>query len=226
MARLNTTLNNIETVGNKVTGTTASAAWTDSQYPSAKTLYNVYSNLNNEINSYYPVGSVVCMSTNTNPAATHGGGTWTLIDKEFVHTWLTIPSGAWTATNATFHSCNIGLYGHEIMVRLNITPKSNPGDSTITLGKLNFAYSGLDLPSSLWFGVSQGIATSDGHGATMCYDFATDGTITSYDVLNVDGTHSLYSPTSYYLTFMNYFTCLPTNMPDKYCNKFYFKKVS
>lgn len=225
MPKLNTTLDNIETVENKVIGTTASAAWTDSQYPSAKTLYNVYNNLNSNINAKYPVGSVVCMSTNMNPAGTLGG-TWTLIDKEFAHTWLTPTSGAWTATNATFNSCNIALYGHEIMVRLNLTPSKDPSDTTTTLGKLNFAHSSIGLPSSVWFGTSQGIATSDGHNATMCYDFATDGTVTSYDVLNVDGTHSLDSPTSYYITFMNYFTCLPADMPDNYCNKFYFRRDS
>lgn len=225
MARLNTTVNNIELTTNKVIGSTASSSWTDVQYPSAKTLYNVYNNLTNEINTSYPVGSIVCMSTNTNPASYYGG-TWTLVDKEFSYAWLTVNSGAWTATNATFNSCNIGLYGHDIMIRLQITPKSNPGDTTTTLGKLNFAHSSIGLPSTLWFGRAQGIATSDGHAATMCYDFSPDGTVTSYDCLNVDGTHSLYSPTSYYLTFTEYFTCLPANMPDARCNKFYFQRTA
>ena len=225
MARLNTTVNNIELTTNKVTGSTASSSWTDTQYPSAKTLYNVYNNLNNEINASYPVGSVVCMTTNTNPAQYYGGS-WTLIDKEFKHTWIDANSGAWTATNATFNTCSIALYGHDIMIRLQITPKSNPGDTTTTLGKLNFAHSSIGLPSTLWFSHAQGIATSDGHAATMCYDFLNDGTVTSYDCLNVDGTHSLLSPTSYYLTFTEYFSCRPENMPDAHCNKFYFERTA
>jgi hypothetical protein len=226
MPKLNTTLDKIEIVNNKVIGTTASPAWTDAQYPSAKTLYNVYNRLSNEVNAKYPIDSIVCMASNTNPSMAGIPGTWSLIDKEFKHTWLTINSGAWTATNATFYDGRVALYGHEIMVRLQIKPKASPGDTTTVMGKLNFAHSSIGLPSSLYFGRSQGIATSDGHNATMCYDFAPDGTITSYDCLNVDGTHSLYSPTSYYLTFTDYFTCDYTSMPDTYCNKFYFKRIA
>lgn len=225
MPKLNTTLDNIETVANKVIGTTPSADWTDAQYPSAKTLYNTYTKLSTEIEASYPVGSIVCMSTNTNPASQYGG-TWTLCDKEFAHKKIAIPAAAWTATNATFSSGTITLFGHDIMVHLQVVPSSDPGDTTTVLGKLNFAYSTIGLPSTLWFGRSQGVANSDGHNATMCYDFATDGTITSYDVLNVNGTHTLTSPTSYAMRFNDAFACLPADMPDKHCNKFYFKRDS
>jgi hypothetical protein len=224
MAILNMSLDKIENTGNKVTGL-PNAAWTDTQYPSAKSVYEAYQATKTSFSAMYPVGSVVCMSTNTNPASSLGGS-WSLIDKEFRHTWITAESGAWTATNATFNSCSLALYGHEILIRLVVTPKSDPGDNTVTLGKLNFAHSSIGLPSTLYFANTMKVAQCDGANATMCYTFNDDGTLYSYDCLNVDGTHSLTSPTSYAFYFTDYFTCAPVNMPDKYCNKFYFQRTA
>lgn len=48
MPKLNTTIDNLELKTNRVFGNTPSAAWTDEQYPSAKTLYSTYNSLHGE----------------------------------------------------------------------------------------------------------------------------------------------------------------------------------
>lgn len=48
MPKLKTTINNLQLISNKVSGT-PSVSWTDAQYPSAKTLYDTYAEVNNEI---------------------------------------------------------------------------------------------------------------------------------------------------------------------------------
>jgi hypothetical protein len=49
MPKLNTTIDNLELKSNRVTGTIPSSSWTDAQYPSAKALFNTYSNLNENL---------------------------------------------------------------------------------------------------------------------------------------------------------------------------------
>ena len=100
MSKLNATTNQIELNTNKVTSTTPSSGWTDTQYPSAKALYSAYTGLNESItkvetrcanletsyskvlNIAHPIGSIMITSTNTSPASSVGG-TWQLIDKGF-----------------------------------------------------------------------------------------------------------------------------------------------
>ena len=47
MPKLNTTIDNLEWKSNKVTAANPSSSWTDTQYPSAKALYNAYNKLIN-----------------------------------------------------------------------------------------------------------------------------------------------------------------------------------
>ena len=71
MPKLETTVDNLELKSNKIisTSTVTPDAWTDAQYPSAKTLLNIA----------HPIGSVLTTSTNSDPALTLGGS-WELID--------------------------------------------------------------------------------------------------------------------------------------------------
>jgi hypothetical protein len=229
--KLSTTADKLEINTNKVTGTSASAggSWTDAQYPSAKLLYNTYSDLKVKLDMKWPIGSVMCMSSNANPASTFPGTTWELIDKDFKHTWFDLTSSCWTASSAKFGSCVAAFYGHTIMIRLSVVPTKALSDSTATLGKFNLSSIGL---SSLYFGKAQGVAQSDGGSCTMCYTFGVDGTISSIDVLNLNGKHEFTSSGSdmasntYPIYFTEYFTVTPANMPDSCCNKFYFKRTA
>lgn len=222
MPKLATTVNNLELTSNKITSGTPSSSWTDSHYVSGQTLYEAYNSLKTAITNAHPVGCVVCMSTNTNPAATLGG-TWTLIDKDFTHTWLTLSSSNWTATNAAFSAGHIALYGKTMMVRLCIVPSVNITDSTITLGKLNL--SSLGFPGT-YFGMNYKTSQSDGGQASVVYTFGTDGTITSYDALNISGDHLYEASAGSGFYVQEYLTFPPANMPDKYCNRFYFKRTA
>lgn len=221
MPKLDTSISNLEFTNNKITSGTPSTAWTDTQYASGQTIYEAYNTLNNSIKATHPVGSVICMSTNTNPSASLGG-TWTLIDKEFKKTWINLTAADWTATNAKFNSGVLAVFGSMGMIRLDITPTAAVTDTTITMGKINLANYGF---GDHYF-TPQMSAQSDGGNCSVLYNFTTDGTVTFYDSLNVDGTHSYYNYSSYNIVLTNYIAWVPSAMPDNYCDKFYFKRTA
>lgn len=223
MPKLDTTVNNVELTVNRITMDSPNANWTDTQYPSAKTVYEAYNNLNNKINAVHPVGSVLCMSTNTNPSTTLGG-TWTLIDKEFRQTWIDLTASDWTASAATFHAGCIALYGKTGLVRLSCIPTATFGDGNpTTMGKINWSNYGL---GETYFSCAYQPAQGDGANSSVVYTLTTDGTINCYDALNVDGSHSVTVNTGYDIYFTNYVTWAMANMPDNYCDKFYFKRTA
>lgn len=219
MPKLDTTIDKLERTTNKVTGTVPSSSWTDTQYPSAKTLYNTYSNL---INLMHPVGSILTTSTNTNPSATIGG-TWDLVDKAFKSDYITLDPVYWTNTNAELNDTStVSLVDHSINIRLKITPSVQLTDSTVELGTLVIGSLGvLNLPYSILNAVAQ----SDGGQCTICYNFAYDtGKLTVFDVINIDGTHTMEAGQSFYVNIQE---DIPYNlMTDDFCDKFYWKRTA
>ena len=224
MAKLNSPISNIEKTTNKVTSTvTPPASWTDQQYPSADSVYIMYNLLKQDINNTHPVGSVVCMSSNTNPSSTLGG-TWELIDKEFRQTWIDCVSSDWEAGNATFSSAVIALYGKTGMIRVSCIPSATFGDQNPTkMGKLKWSNYGL---GSTYFSCSYRSAQGDGAQASVVYTLDTDGTINCYDALHLSGEHKVDIASTYDIVFTDYVTWEKENMPDKYCDKFYFKRTA
>lgn len=219
MPKLDTTVDNLEVTRGKITDGLPSSSWTDNEYVSGQTVYEAYTALNDTIKATHPVGSVICMSTNTDPSASLGG-TWTLIDKEFKRTWITLNAADWTATNATFSEGSLVLYGNTGMLRLCIQPTAAVADTTITMGKINLANYGF---GEMYFSCVSP-AQGDGANASILYQLNIDGTVSFHDALHVDGTHSITSGYTLYLT--NYVAWKLESTPDKYCDKFYFKRIA
>lgn len=219
MAKLNTSVNNIQLKSNKVDADLPSSDWTIEQYPSARSLYNVY-------NLLYPVDSVLCMATNTNPATVLGIGTWELIDKEFKSHWIDISSGTgWTDINGTATtSSGCMLAGHTLSLRLLSVLKTESGDTANHLGTLNPAFVGLiefpmvkeNIPFTIDAGEVVGNASITKAGLVQINDGWTvsDGAIAH--TINTEYEVPIYADYAVHYT----------KMLDSFCNKFYFKRVS
>lgn len=223
MLRINTTVDNIQTKDNIIKDKTPphSDYFVPKRYPSAKSLRDTYEQLQNDIRCVHPIGSILCMNTNRNPS-TLVGGEWELVSKKFKHTWITLSSSDWTATNAAFYSGNIALYGDIMMLRFACTPNAVLNDTTRVLGTIKLSNYGL---SPMFNGTSKGKAQSDGGDSTIVYTLSATGELTVLDSLYYPGkTHSqATSGQSMYI--QNYTHMHVANMPDNYCDRFYFKRV-
>ena len=223
MSKLNATIDQIELNTNKVTGTAPSSGWTDTQYPSAKALYNAYSSL---LNIQHPIGSIIITSTKTNPANTLGG-TWVLVDKAFKNTYINLNSTHWTKANANLYGySSIMLNDHTISLRLGLeTTKAitaaDVNNVSLTLGTVDITAFGI---SSLSHTIYNAVAFSDNGQSTICYRIATNGQIDLFDVLHADGTHTMPTASSFYIYLVQ-----PINydvIQDDFCDKFYWKRTA
>lgn len=215
---------NLEKKSNRVNSavTGIESTWTDTQLATAGALKNIHKDINQRIANIHPIGSVLCMSTNTNPGSLIGGS-WTLIDKSFAHKIITLSASDWTASNATFSAGSIILYGKEVVISLSLIP-GTLSDSTITLGTLKLANHGID---TLCFTVSRKKEQCDGGANTMVINASNTGVYTCYDSLNWQtGDHTNREPGQHAFVSNTYNSLLPADMPDQYCNKFYFKRTA
>lgn len=210
MPKLDTTIDNLERKTNKVIGGIPSADWTDTQYPSAKTLYDIYNNL------IHPVGSVFTTYTNTDPSAILGG-TWELIDKEFKAVSLNVKSaGLWRAHNSSIgDSSVITLAGHTISVCLNLSTSMALSSSAVSLGQVLLSSCGISAFTAANTAVS-GIASNP-----IIYEQTADGTIRFIKTLNGG---SIASSTSFNICFDQLIS--KANMLDSFCDKFYWKRIA
>lgn len=216
--------NAIETKDNKIMDLAPDGDRYDSYYSylSGNSTYKTFDELNNSVESIYPIGSEVIMSTNTNPS-TYFGGTWELVSKKFKHQWITPKSSDWTATKANFYACHIALYGDIVMIRLGVTPTELLTDSTVTLGTLNLA--NYDL-APLFYGKVEFKAHSDGGNSTHCLTISAAGKVECYDSLYYPGHSHSQAATGQTLYLMHYTHMKVADMPDKYCDRFYFKRTA
>ena len=218
MAKLDTYVENIQLKSNLVDAAKPSASWTASQYPSAKALRDAYTNV-------HPIGSVLCMSTNTNPEDTLGYGTWTLIDKEFTPQYKYVSDNAgWTAANGSIATNYSAMYlaGHSINMRLQITITAATLDSDLLLGTLDPSAFGLTgIPHQKLHNTF----FVDGGETLGAISIGTDGKVTLNETVGVlTGEHSMNI--TYPLNLHVIYTVFPQHMLDSFCNKFYFKRTA
>lgn len=218
MPKLDTTIDNLERKSNKVMGSVPSSDWTDAQYPSAKTLYNTYNNL---LNTMHPVGSIITTSTNVDPSTTLGGA-WTLVDKGFKTSYLTLTSSFWTPTNATIlEYSNVLLTDHTIAFRLGLKTTAVLSDETAPLGQLLLPSCGV---TQLSYAIFYDTAISDGGNCVMAYRVDQTGTVSFHEVINIDDTHSMASGSDFFLHFT--VPVKHADMIDDFCDKFYWKRTA
>lgn len=98
----------------------------------------------------FPVGSCYITSTNTNPASILGGGTWTLIDKNFTPLHSNNITNYFTAgSGITVDSLYTARQGHSIRIRLICSNSAAMNDGTAILGTFNYNNLGV---SNIWNG--------------------------------------------------------------------------
>lgn len=239
MSKLNATTNQIELNTNKVTSTTPSSGWTDTQYPSAKALYSAYTGLNESItkvetrctnletsnsnnkmlNIAHPVGSVLITSTNTNPANTIGG-TWQLIDKGFISSNTTNVNYFTAGANVVEDSIWITRACQTMRIRLNVTINTEITDTTgITVGTFNYNNMGITrLPANIVGSVTY----SDGANCGISW-YLNEST----GVLNITDVFDLSTLTSgNSFCFDISFPLVYSQMLDSVCDKFYWKRTA
>lgn len=169
-------------------------------------------------NALYPVGSVVCMSTNKNPSSIYGG-TWTLIDKGFKAYSVYTPSIFTAGTNVVADTVYLSRGANTIRIRLSMVVNSALSDTGMSLGTLNWSAVGV---TGLHAGIIEQLAYRDGANGGIVYSiFHESGEIQQVDVF--DST-PLASGSTFYLDFT--FVSDYTRMLDSVCDKFYWKRTA
>lgn len=169
------------------------------------------------VEDMFPVGSVVCRSTKTNPSATLGG-TWELIDKGFKSVYDTNDSGFTAATNVVNGGTHYSVGDHTVRIRQKVTVNTEMTDTGMSLGTFNWGVFGL---SNMPMGINDGVAYSDGANGGISWTVAYTGGVTQTDVFDVT---SIASGGSFHIDFT--FVAVPSLMLDSYCDKFYWKRTS
>lgn len=169
-------------------------------------------------NALYPVGAVVCMSTNKNPSSMYGG-TWTLIDKGFKAYSAYIPSMFTAGTNVTADTVYLSRGGNTIRIRLSIVVNASLSDTGMSLGTLNWSTVGV---TGLHAGIIEQLSYRDGANGGIVYSiFHESGEIQQVDVFDAT---PLASGSTFYLDFT--FVSDYTRMLDSVCDKFYWKRTA
>lgn len=173
----------------------------------------------------YPVGSVVCMSTNDDPS-TYYGGTWELIDKQFKHQqWLTANmSDIFTFEAATTITTGcINLREHCICIeRMSVQTTSTISESTVTFGTFKLASLGVSggaMSTNKYF-----TAQSDGGNGIAMMAITTSGIFETLDRVTVTSGGTIAGGNN--MNFSFDIQLRMTEMLDSFCDKFYFKRTA
>lgn len=171
------------------------------------------------LDTAYPVGSVYCSSTNTNPTEIFGG-TWELIDKEFKSNYFADEGtgGAFTVSSNVSAYQIYSIYGgHTIRLRLFFTPKvAFTDDSTVSIGKFDMTKMGI---TGFYHSITATPAMSDGGNGLVMATISYDGTVEVNDVIkNTTANQGLYVNKE--------ITLRHNEMLDSFCNKFYWKRTA
>lgn len=170
------------------------------------------------IKEIYPVGSVYCCSTNTNPASKFGG-TWQLIDKGFKSYSVYTPSMFTAGTNVVADTVYLSRGANTIRIRLSVVVNSALSDTGMSLGTLNWDVVGI---TGLHAGIIEQLAYRDGANGGIVYSvFHESGEIQQVDVFDLT---PLPSGSTFYLDFT--FVVGYDRMLDSVCDKFYWKRTA
>jgi hypothetical protein len=172
----------------------------------------------------YPVGSVYCSSTNTNPSALYGG-TWELVDKAFSTANHIIYQGQ----NDTLKQFSIlaEKSGNTVRFIIDMTTKIEVTDVT-PLGRISKdTMSKLGLTEAPYYFLNDlkgTLAVVVDSGTIAHVQLAKSGDVTMYSVFNVDGTKTI--PANKRIFFDGVVTCKPEQMIDSFCDRFYWKRTA
>ena len=189
---------------------------------------HTHSDITDWLNYTHPVGSVICMGSNTNPGNTLGG-TWTLIDKEFKTQEITSAFVRNTTNTTSIDSQTVILSGRTIWVRMGFTNKVALGDTAIEVAYLgtseSAAFNKIGLTSTPY--LTRLCGWSDGGNAILQMNlFAGEdsghyGRITSVDAqpATCAKDSTVFFTASSRITDIN-------KMLDSFCDKFYWQRTA
>lgn len=168
------------------------------------------------INKIYPIGSTYIMPTNTSPASILGG-TWELIDKEFIPA-----SGNATFTRSSSSSATLAYArnGKNIYCRLTFVNSVTLNDTTATIGTISLSSLGI---TDLTYG-KYAVGQSDGGGALLMMGIGNTGVVAVNDVIDKGGSNQVSSGATCYVEWNN--TINISAMLDSACDKFYWKRTA
>lgn len=225
MAKLPTHVDNIQIKSNLVDADLPSEEWSQSQYPSARTLYKAF-------DAIHPVGSVMCMSEQKNPADLLGLGTWTLIDKELTPTCIQLTSSqGWTDINGYLTTANneytskVHIAGHSVTLQLFIKlHTAMASDNTFDLGTINPSAVGISEFPATKLGIP---VTVDGGEVVANATIKLNGEVNLADGWSVtSGTIKHEIGLDYWIPIHASYTIPTSLMLDDFCNKFYYKRIA
>ena len=173
----------------------------------------------------FPVGSVVCESTNTNPSVYYGG-TWELIDKQFKYKqWLTadVSDILTLESGTTVSTLCVSLREHCISIeRMSVQSTSAISESTITLGTFKFASLGVVggvMNTNKYF-----LGQSDGGNGIAFLAITTSGIFETLDRVTTTSGGTIAAGNN--INFAFDIQLRPTEMLDSFCDQFYFKRTA
>lgn len=169
----------------------------------------------------YPVGSVVCMSSNTNPSTVYGG-TWALIDKEYKPQVVTATV---TQTNTSAATVYAYLSGHQINFYISYTPSVALTDTSTVLFTITPSSCGATQFGNITRAFS---AFGDVLNVAIAYQITTAGVVSVLDVMVRGSSTASVAPGSA-MSNMNAITIYQNSisyMLDSFCNKFYFQRTA
>ena len=170
------------------------------------------------IHALYPVGTVVCISTNKNPSTIYGG-TWALIDKGFASSNTSNENYFTAGANVVEDGVWVTRAGQTMRIRLNVTINAEITDTGLTLGTFNFSNLGISKMPSNFVG---SVTYSDGANGGIAWNLnESTGELNLTDVFDL-------TPIPKGNTFCIdiSFPLVYTQMLDSVCDKFYWKRTA
>ncbi|MBR6688809.1 MAG: hypothetical protein IKL68_02200 [Clostridia bacterium] len=178
-----------------------------------------FTKINEEISNLktktYPIGSVHITNVNNNPSETLGG-TWELIDKEFIP-----KMGAVAVTLNEANSCTVhcSRANHTIYMRIQFVNTNELNDTQTTIGTLDLSALGVTDLSYQKYAVGY----SDGGQGVIMASILSDGVLVVYDVIGKSET-TISAGNNCAVDFVHVVST--DSMLDEACNKFYWKRIA
>lgn len=167
------------------------------------------------------IGDIVITSTNENPAS-RLGGTWELIDKDFIELSGNFKEWFTPSSNVTLNNFYVVRNKHSMKVRLDFTNKVALSDTAVVFGNIDYSSLGI---TDIRMSYSGSIAVTDGgNGIAEMNLHYSSGELSSVDVITKTSGGQIAANSS-----INYLIDINVRhyeMLDEACDKFYWKKTA